>query len=163
MQWYDGVAVGATAIDLVLVIYAIVQLRRTRDVVEETQRHLAQNHILTLLPQLQWIEQDLEAAVKDDNRDMCLYLVAVWRRQAGTLRGILDDDLAPHQALASAIDNTLELSGNTKTGLREATKPILVVTKSLMKSIASVTSAAAVLSGSMASHVGPTNRKRSRP
>jgi hypothetical protein len=157
------VAEWASIAGLVGVLIALVQLVRTRSTLKATQtainrteRHLALNHLLFLLPQLQRLEGDLDVAVENDQRDTVIRQLVEWRRLASEIHGLVDgqpfsepprtDQL--RQSVTSAAVTKRQLVGSSQRSLK-------ATTESVRDDIAAACEYAGSLSARLRSYSGP--------
>ena len=95
LNGFDLAVIGAF-LGLCALAVAIGQLIRTqraltaaRSAIETTQEGLAMNQLLTVIPQLQRIETELDDAVDDDDKKAARRLLASWRGMATDILGVL--------------------------------------------------------------------------
>lgn len=95
LDGFDLAVIGAF-LGLCALGVAIGQLIRTqralaaaRRAIETTQEGLAMNQLLTLIPQLQRIETELDDAVEYDDKKAARRLLASWRGMATDILGVL--------------------------------------------------------------------------
>jgi hypothetical protein len=111
----DGFAIAlvGTLLAAVALAVAIFQLRHTQtaleaatDAIETTQRSLATNQLLTLIPQLQRIETELDDAAREDDRKAGHRLLVAWRNLATDAQGVL----AGHPARDVSVEEPIRTS-----------------------------------------------------
>lgn len=96
--WISTVADWASIAGIFGLAATFVQLLRTKSAVSAAQRaisrteaHLAMNQTLILLPQLQKLEDDLDAAVDGGHQDAALRHLGQWRSVAMEIYGLIKE------------------------------------------------------------------------
>jgi hypothetical protein len=107
----DAAGAWASLVGLVVSVFgfafAFRQLSRTKKAAEaaetaikSSQHTFANNQILTLIPQLQALEQDIDLAANQNHRELALRLLNRWRQGACELRALLPDGVPSELTVA---------------------------------------------------------------
>ncbi|MFE9743629.1 hypothetical protein ACFYOT_01865 [Saccharothrix saharensis] len=126
---------------------AYVQIRKTRKAAEATRAavesartEMSRAGVLTLLPQLQRIEEQMERAVSSNSVELFLAWSNTWRFQAGELKGHLEMLAPGNEQLPTLIQKSVGLAGYMKTALDDKREVDLrKVTRKTREAVAAVT------------------------
>jgi hypothetical protein len=112
----DWFAVVGFPLGVLGLVAAWRQLRGTRSAAEaaqtateRTEQHLADNHLLLLIPRLVQASRDLEQAVRNDERDTAVTLIASWRDVAVQVRTLVEAQAGGRSDLRALIDRAIAL------------------------------------------------------
>jgi hypothetical protein len=90
----------------------------TRDAIKRTEQHLADNHILLVVPELRQIGQDLDSAVDKADRDGTIRALRAWLALSGDLEGLLERaDPGTFQPLIEQLRDSVIAAGAAKDDL----------------------------------------------
>jgi hypothetical protein len=133
-NWLDLLELALTVIGFGLAIWQLLRTARateaTRDAVRRTEKRMAKNHLLVLLPQFRILEHDLDAAAEDNDRKLAIRTLVAYNQIAGEVAGLLDgqddidQDLAKwlHNAATSASRAKADMINNPKKQAKTATR-----------------------------------------
>jgi hypothetical protein len=161
MQWWDVaslVGVSATLLGLALT-FRQARLARTaadatRLAIRDTEKLLARNSLLVLLPQLSLVEREIDLAVPRDDRAMLTYLMSVWKAHAGQLRGLLGDDSGADEMAMKRLQASVVLATDAKVRLDDGRTSVAATMKQVREAIGMVTSDGAALAARLTSSTG---------
>jgi hypothetical protein len=160
-QWVTVVANWASVLGIAGLVAALVQLKRTKDAVtaaqeaiERTEARLSINQVLVLLPQMQKLEDDLDAAVHGQSQEAVLRHLGQWRMLAMEVFGLVKgqdyaDEAALDQLRASAVS-----AASAKGQLIGTHKNLVTTTRTVRREIATAAAYAGTLSGTLKSYSG---------
>jgi hypothetical protein len=112
--------------------------------VERTERRLADNHLLLLIPQLGLYRRELDLAVDGPDRRETLRLLGEWPTLASELQGILERiDRETHKKLIRDLARSTTLTGKAKDAIiarREELEPATRAARSLVHAVSAESS-----------------------
>jgi hypothetical protein len=154
-EWASIVGVGGVAV-------ALVQLARTRGsveaaqlAIERTEKNLALSQVLVLLPQLQKLEADVDAAVSADVREAVLRHLAEWRRLATELRGLIEKQPYSDDEGVALLQSSAVIAAATKSQLLDSKRDVVIGTKAAREEIAKACEYIGSLSGRLRAYSEP--------
>ena len=122
MNWYDWFGVFGSAVSILGVPFAVYRILRTHEIVRATERHLASQELIRLLPELRSAEVRIDAAIADGERETAISSLLLWRSHANRLQGLLADDVE-HAALVAALRTSVSLASDAKNALVKMKPP----------------------------------------
>ncbi len=147
MKWYDlGWVEWLNVVGFVITIvgfaFAFWQILKTRSAAEAagqaaviTQRQLASNQLLILIPQLRWLSGELDAAIEADDAQLARRHLDSWRWQASHVHGLLIDDRSIQRRLLRDLQESVSLAFSGITSLMDGKRPVLEACRQARESI----------------------------
>ncbi len=120
----------------------------TTRAVERTERRMALNHLLVLLPQFRMLETELDLAVEESDRRMATRILASYAQITSQVAGLLDGRDSDFEPLVSKLQRASRDASHTKA--RIVNEPRKTV-KNLTKDFRTTTGELAAYIGSLAS------------
>ena len=121
----DWISVVGLPLALIGLYLAAIQLRKTtqaanaaRDAVREAERHLADNHLLLLIPRLVQVARDLQSSVERNQREPARTCLTDWREAAVQVRTLVERQ-GGYGPLIERIDKAVALVASAEDGLHE--------------------------------------------
>ena len=128
MNASDWLGVAGLAVSVVGFAVAIWQLIRTanasvatRKAVERTEKRMALNHLLVLLPQFRLIESDLDSAAQEDDRALARRSLVAYAHFAAEVATLLQGQDKVDQTLVIDLQTSATQASRTKASLIDAT------------------------------------------
>jgi hypothetical protein len=146
--WIDHVSTIASApLALVGFGFTFWQLAKTKSAAEsakasaeETRKQIRRANLLSLLPQLHRIEDEVSSAIRLGSVELVMAWLSLWRWQASEVRGYLNSDVASEKKVMKAIQTSISVAADAKFELIDLLSQDLVkATSAVRKAIASVT------------------------
>jgi RNA-binding protein YhbY len=151
----DWLSLIGLMVSVVGFAFAIWQLTRTanasvatRQAIERTEKRMALNHLLIILPQFRLLENDLDSAADTDDRPLARRSLVAYSHFAAEVATILDGQNGVDQKLVHDIRESATLASRVKAALVDAPKERN--TKQLTKNVRETISALSVHIGSLA-------------
>ena len=148
----NGAGLFVSVIGFALTIWQLVRTARateaTKIAVERTERRMAQNHLLVLLPQFRVLESELDFAVSDEDRKAAMKVLASYAQIASQVAGLLDGRGGVDEGLVHKLERASRDASLTKA--RIINEPSRNV-KQLTRDFRSTTADLAAYIGSLAS------------
>jgi hypothetical protein len=151
----------ASIVGLAGVVLAIVQLFRaqstldaTRTAINRTERHLALNQLLVLLPQLQKLEGDIDIAVESGAREAVIRQLVEWRRLATEIHGLIDGHELSDPDRTKQLQQSATTAAVTKIQLVGTQRNVKNTTETVREEIATACEYAASLSARLRAYSG---------
>lgn len=155
------VAEWASVVGLLGVIATFIQLLRTqgsvkaaRAAIDRTEKHLALNQVLVLLPQLQKLEGDLDVAVSAGAREAVIRHLVEWRRLASEVAGLIEAQAYADPTRVDQLQASAVTAAVTKSQLTGTARDIVSGTKTVRAEIATACEYAGTLSGRLRAYSG---------
>jgi hypothetical protein len=155
-HWLTIVANWASVLGIAGLIAAFLQVLRTKkavvaaqEAIERTENHLALNQVLVLLPQIQKLEDDLDAAVNGGSREAVLRHLGQWRMLAMEAYGLIHQQDYADDAHAEQLRQSAISAAAAKSQLVGTQKDLVAATRSVRREIATASEYAGTLSGSL--------------
>ena len=127
MKVGDWIGVAGLAVSVIGFVIAIWQLIRTarateatRRAIERTEKRMAINHLLVLLPQFRLIENDLDSAAQDDDRGLARRSLVAYAHFAAEVAAILQNQEKVDQALVTDLRVSATQASQAKAALIDA-------------------------------------------
>jgi hypothetical protein len=117
--------------------------------IERTEQHLADNHLLLLIPELQQVRTDLDIAVDKGHREEALRLLSAWLRVASDVQAILERQRGGHSSLIAELEKSAKMTGRAKDELIARQKDLEPATRELRGLITSICASALRIVGEM--------------
>lgn len=161
------VAEWSSIVSLLGVGVAIWQVVRTRNAVtaaqaaiERTERHLAVNQLLVLIPQLQRLEPELNISLTAKVREPIIRHLAEWRRLAGDVYGLAKDEEYSDDQLLDLLQQSAASAATAKRRILKGDSDLLRSCGPALRDIDAACEALAQLSGQLKRYSGggPTER-----
>lgn len=159
--WVSVIADWASIVGLADLGAAFYQLMRTKsavaaanDAIRRTEAHLALNQVLVLLPQLQKLEDDLDAAVHGQSREAVLRHLGSWRSVSMEVYGLVREQEYVDAAAAEQLRESAVSAAAAKSQLVGTEKDVVTTTRTVRREIAGAASYAGVLSGQLKAYSG---------
>jgi hypothetical protein len=154
MSTFDRLAEWSSIVGLAGVVIALVQLVRTRRAVKatglaiaRTERRLALSQVLVLLPQLQKLEADLDAAVASTAREAVIRHLAEWRRLGSEIHGLVEDQAYAEADGLTQLQTSIVTAAASKARLLDTDSNLVGGTKAARRDIAAACEYLGALSG----------------
>ncbi len=116
----------------------------TKEAVERTEKRIADNHLLILIPQMSLYRRELDLAVDRPDRQETLRLLGDWPTLASELQGILQRvDSVGHSKLIKDLERSTKLTGKAKDAIiskRDQLEPATSVARQLITEISASSS-----------------------
>ena|ERR1700722_20269409 len=145
----DWVGIAGLAVSVVGFSLAIWQLARTakaseatREAIERTEKRMALNHLLVLLPQFHLLENDLDRAAEDNDRALARRALVSYSHFASEVAAILRGQDQVDQTLITELQSSARDASLAKATLIDA--PINKNTKQLTRDVRARISALSV-------------------
>lgn len=110
-----------------------------KEAAARTEKQIAGNLLLVVLPQLTQIEMNLEWAVGRADRNAVIHYLGSWRWQAGQLRGHLARQGGIDDDVLTQIQQSIATAADTKLALSDKNADVAKRCRACLKSIALVT------------------------
>ena len=124
MKAGDWIGLAGLVVSVVGFVIAIWQLIRTanateatRRAVERTEKRMAINHLLVLLPQFRLIENDLDAAAQEDDRGLARRSLVAYAHFAAEVAAILQNREKVDQTLVTDLRVSATQASQAKAAL----------------------------------------------
>jgi hypothetical protein len=141
--------IGALGIAIWQAAAAKSKAELARRAVERTEQRLADNHMLILVPRLEQVARDLDAAADEGNRERALQLIADWRGTAGRVRRLVERRNGGGTEFLKQLQLASARATPAKDALTEGNVNPLQATRHLRATIDDVCSEAAAIVGEM--------------
>ena len=145
LGWVDWLNVVGFAITVAGFAIAFWQISKTRGAAEaanraalSTQRQLAVNQLLILVPQLKWLAGELDAAIEDDDPRLARRHLDNWRFQAAHIHGLLSADDSMGRRRVRDLQESVTLAFAATSALLEGKRPVLAASKQARNAIGKV-------------------------
>lgn len=155
MNLSDGLGVAGLAVSVVGFSLAIWQLKRTanaasatRKAIERTEKRMALNHLLVIIPQFRILENDLDRAAEDNDRSLARNALVSYAHFASEVATILESQVPPDHTLISDLRGSSREASLVKASMIDA--PDLENTRELTKGIREQMSGLSLHIGSLA-------------
>jgi hypothetical protein len=96
---------------------ARVSADAARAAIERTERNLADNHMLILIPQLHALARDFDVAQEAQSREAILAVLSAWVGVASELLGLLEADDSEEAELMRRLDQSASRTSEAKNAL----------------------------------------------
>lgn len=121
-DWLGIVSLGITVIGFAIAIWQLVRSANaavaTRLAIEATARRMSLNHLLVLLPQLRIIENDLDAAMTDDDRRLAIRTLVNFTYTANQVASLLESEAENvDQSIVTMLRESATEAGQAKSAL----------------------------------------------
>jgi hypothetical protein len=120
-----------------------------RMAIERTEQHLADNHLLLLIPELQQLRTNLDLAVDQGNREETIRLLGSWLRVASDVQAILERQPSQRRALIKELEKSAKMTGQAKDELIARQKNLEQATRDIRSLITSICASALRIVGEM--------------
>jgi hypothetical protein len=120
-----------------------------RSAIERTEQHLADNHLLLAIPELQQVRTDLDVAVDKGEREDAIRLLSAWLRVGSDVQAILERQQPGHSALIAELEQSTRMTGQAKDELIARQKDLEPATRELRGLITSICASALRIVGEM--------------
>ena len=156
-----GLVVGVVgfAIALYQLRLAKIEIQRgvtaaeaARDAIIRTERLVVLIQLLTVIPQLQRLERDLNVAIRDENREAVINHLQDWRVLAAETRGMLGEQDYQTHGLESRLHESSTAAAQAVDQLDQG--EIIAATKRVVTIISGTTEEAGLLMGRLRAHPG---------
>lgn len=124
MTWGETVGVAGlvvTVVGFAITIWQLVRTARaseaTQQAVERTERRMALNHLLVLLPQLRLIETDLDTAAQENDRKLAMRALVAYSHMASEIAGLLRGQDSVDDALVQRLEQSARAASLAKADL----------------------------------------------
>ncbi|WP_285601513.1 hypothetical protein [Kineosporia sp. NBRC 101731] len=130
----------------------------TRSAIERTEKRMALNHLLTLLPQLRLSENDLDVAVFDNDARLAMRALMAYSHTAVEIANLLDRH-PQHATLAKELKDAAGKAAETKVAIADASAKAGVkgMTKNFRSKVAGLSSNLSGISTLVAIEMGREN------
>jgi hypothetical protein len=142
LGWVDWLNVAGFVATIVGFVFALLQISKTRSAAEAagrsaavTQKQLASNQLLILIPQLRWLSGELDAAIEADDAQLARRHLDSWRWQASHVHGLLIDDHSIQRRLLRGLQESVSLAFGAITSLIDGKRPVLEACRQARESI----------------------------
>jgi hypothetical protein len=153
-DWLGVAGLGVSVIGFGVAIWQLVRTANasvaTRKAVERTERRMAINHLLVLLPQFRIVETDLDRAAEEDDRQLASRALVSYAHFASEAAAILAGQANVDQTLVAELQVSSREASRTKGTLIDA--PRTRNTKQLTKDIREHMSGLALHIGSLSAN-----------
>lgn len=142
--WRDAVALSSLAVTALGFFVALWQIARStraveaaKDAVERTEKRLAGNHLLLMLPEIEQAERALDAAAMGSDVTAVANALVTWRRVCSELLGIVRLMPEPdHKLLISLLEKSAETAGHAKSSVIDGKQSDLATATSRVRGLA---------------------------
>jgi hypothetical protein len=110
---------------------ARVSADAAREAIERTERNLADNHMLILIPQLHALARDFDVAQEAQSREATLAVLSAWVGIASELLGLLEADDSEEAELMRRLDQSASRTSEAKNALIGDKAEIKMATRGL--------------------------------
>jgi hypothetical protein len=159
---FAHVAEWASIVGAAGVFIALGQLVRTKravtaatEAIERADKSLAANQVLVLLPQLQKLEPDLDAAVAAEAREAVLRHLAEWRRLATELDGLVRNQPYAEANALNQLRASAVAAATAKSQLLNTDRDLVTGTNAVRREVAEACAYIGTLSGHLRAYSEP--------
>lgn len=138
---YFGVPLAAVGFTITL-----IQLHRTKaaanaakEAVDAASQLFNNNLLLSLLPQLQRIESEIDSAVAYGQRHLISHYMSQWRWQAGQMKGLLDVNDPNAKRVGRAIQTSIAVCASQKFDVANEAISLELAVRPVQEALAKVT------------------------
>ena len=136
-DWLGVADLGVTVIGFGVAIWQLVRTANatvaTRQAVERTEKRMAINHLLVLLPQFRIVEGELDRAAEEDDRQLACRALVSYAHYASEAAAILSSQNNADQTLVTELRSSSREASRAKGIIIDA--PRTKSTKALTKDI----------------------------
>lgn len=160
--WFDWLSLVLTLIGFGVTIWQLVRTANasiaTKNAVEGTERRMALNHLLVLLPQFRLIEADLDTSARMDDHDLAIRALVTYTHTASEVAGLLKSSSEIDPAIVASLEEMSRLASTTKGEIVDDTSMFVkTATKEFRSRLVDVTSQVGGLVSHFTKEAGRTN------
>lgn len=153
-DWISAAGLVVSVIGFAIAIWQLARTAKaseaTRFAIERTEKRMALNHLLVLLPQFHLIENDLDRAAEDNDRALARRALVSYSRFAAEVATILKGQDTVDQTLIIDLQSSAREASRAKASLIDA--PSTRHTKQLTKEVRERISGLSVHIGAIATN-----------
>ena len=135
-------------------VAAATAAQAAQSAIERTERHLADNHLLLLIPQLQLLRRDLDDAILGAKRQETIRYLGDWLVVASDVQAILQrrGSSAP-QELINNLQRSAKLTGDAKDNIIARKESPVIATREVRPLITKICASSSRIIGEMKAFV----------
>jgi hypothetical protein len=145
LTWVEWLSVATVPLTIIGFYITLRQLAKTKSAAEAatkavgtTQRQLAANQLLVLVPQLKWLATELDVAIQSEDASLTRRHLDSWRWQASHINGLLTQSDSISRRRAREVQDSIALATTASTTLLEKKEPVLDSCKQAREAIGKV-------------------------
>lgn len=144
-SWFDWISLSVSVVGFALTIWQLTRTAKasiaTRVAVESTERRMALNHLLVLLPQFRMIETDIDNAARENDYSLAIRALVTYTHTASEVAGLLRGKQGVDQSVVASLEESSRLASKTKAEIvDDKRKYVKTVTKVFRARLVDVTS-----------------------